>query len=378
MSEVMNKRSQKAYDNLLIHAKNRGWQISDIFRGAKTKILMICPKGHHVMITPDSFKEGHGCRECAGTCPVAAERNHMKLAADLGYEVLGQYKGACTPISMRCPEGHVRSIRPNGFKAGSRCIECAESCPIGAEERYRKLAQDLNWTIKGEYMGTGHHLLMICPEGHQRMITPHRFKRGDRCAECNGLCPTASLRDLTQLAAELNWEILQPYTNANTPILMRCPEGHECRICPGNFKRGKGCAMCHKFHGETLVASALTHLGITFRSEYKIPSTMYRYDFAFNHPNTGHGVIIEFDGKQHFEFNDYFFESIQEFEYRRQIDILKTRTITDLGCKIIRIDHTWVDKSVQEVAKFIGNAIQSPCLFVTTNSAMYQWIYTSL
>ena len=36
---------------------------------------------------------------------------------------------------------------------------------------------------------------------------------------------------------------------------------------------------------------------------------------------------------------------MDKFEPRRDIDRLKTRAITDLGCKIIRIHYTWIDKS---------------------------------
>ena len=42
--------------------------------------------------------------------------------------------------------------------------------------------------------------------------------------------------------------------------------------------------------------------------------------------------------------------------------------------KMIRIDHTWTKKSIDEWTTFIQEAIKSEKMIVTTNNELYSWI----
>lgn len=54
----------------------------------------------------------------------------------------------------------------------------------------------------------------------------------------------------------------------------------------------------------------------------------------------GYKFLVEFDGRQHFEFVELFHKDIQTFRERQQKDIIKTLDAIRLGYNIIRIDYT--------------------------------------
>ena len=82
-------------------------------------------------------------------------------------------------------------------------------------------------------------------------------------------------------------------------------------------------------------------------------------------------IILEWDGQQHFLENDWFKQTLQE---QHEIDILKTQAVMDSGCKMIRIDYTWLSKSIEELGQFILQGIQASEPLVLSNRDMYQWL----
>jgi hypothetical protein len=130
--------------------------------------------------------------------------------------------------------------------------------------------------------------------------------------------------------------------------------------------------VCNGSGGEQLVAAALDLLKLQYISQYSLPGQTFKYDFATG--IKGMNSTIEWDGGQHFRFIEHFHSTQEEFLHRRDCDCQKTKNILNLNCKMIRIDHTWSNKSVQEIAQFIYNALQSNELLILSNSEMYQWL----
>jgi hypothetical protein len=52
------------------------------------------------------------------------------------------------------------------------------------------------------------------------------------------------------------------------------------------------------------------------------------------------GLALEFNGKQHYRYSDYFFSNKKQFEYLKTCDKLKKDMCKKLGIKLIIIDYT--------------------------------------
>lgn len=88
----------------------------------------------------------------------------------------------------------------------------------------------------------------------------------------------------------------------------------------GHINNRSGCPMCSSSKGELACMDYLISLKLAFKPQAQIISLPTRYyDFMFIHNNISY--LLEFDGKQHFEF---FHDDIGNFIQTQTIDILKT------------------------------------------------------
>lgn len=118
-----------------------------------------------------------------------------------------------------------------------------------------------------------------------------------------------------------------------------------------------GCPKCSKSKGEIQCCVTLDKLGIPYQCQYNLPSLpRKRYDIFFIVANNSY--LLEFDGKQHFEFDPHFHKSIRDFHERQQIDIDKTYHAKVSGFKLIRIDYTqlnYIDYHISQAINILNS-----------------------
>jgi len=164
--------------------------------------------------------------------------------------------------------------------------------------------------------------------------------------------------------------LVSAYINSYTPVDVLCEYNHPCLVCPASLQQGYSiCKTCIGSSGEKLVAAALGLLQLNYIKEYVLPGKPFRYDFV-----VGNNTVIEWDGRQHFNFSTFFHKTTKNFLDKQNRDRQKTKDITDLGCKMIRIDYTWGKKSVEELSQCIYLALQSDQKLLVSNPDMYQWL----
>ena len=87
---------------------------------------------------------------------------------------------------------------------------------------------------------------------------------------------------------------------------------------------------------------ALDRFGVSYLTEYVIPSMPgYRYDVFIPICN----LLIEYDGRQHFEFTSFFHKSEEDFKHAQEIDTIKTTRALEGKYNLLRIDYTVSDIS---------------------------------
>ncbi len=135
-------------------------------------------------------------------------------------------------------------------------------------------------------------------------------------------------------------KILEDYQGAHTKILFECEKGHQWRATPGKVKTaGRWCPFCNESHLEREARLFLEENRIVYEREYcieQLPNK--RYDFFFRYEDRL--FLLELDGRQHFDFNPYFYDNQEEFILRQNLDRLKTLTAIEAGYNLIRIDDT--------------------------------------
>lgn len=76
---------------------------------------------------------------------------------------------------------------------------------------------------------------------------------------------------------------------------------------------------------------------IQYIKEYSIPELPFR-KFDFYLPK--YKVLVELDGRQHFEFVEVFHGCYKSLKKSKDVDALKTWVGVKAGYRVIRIDHT--------------------------------------
>ena len=92
--------------------------------------------------------------------------------------------------------------------------------------------------------------------------------------------------------------------------------------------------------GELAIASILKNYNIEFQREYRFhnqPKEIQkcRYDFYIPQSNT----IIEYHGRQHYKFNDYFHKTIDRYLESWHRDILKKEYLEKINVNYIEIKY---------------------------------------
>lgn len=83
------------------------------------------------------------------------------------------------------------------------------------------------------------------------------------------------------------------------------------------------CNRCSQSGGELFISHVLESLNINFKIEVNndFIKNKFRFDFYFEYNNQKY--YLEFDGGQHFEYLNFFHDSIDDFIIRQQKDLFK-------------------------------------------------------
>ena len=143
------------YDYVKEYVESFGYiLISKEYINSRTKLDMICDKGHKCSINWDNFKYGKRCKECNKLNQRKRfQHNYEDVKAyveSLGFSLLSKnYSNRGELLNIKCSEGHEFSMTYKAFKRGGRCVVCSQSKGEREVMRYlRKMNIDYIYNSK--------------------------------------------------------------------------------------------------------------------------------------------------------------------------------------------------------------------------------------
>lgn len=122
------------------------------------------------------------------------------------------------------------------------------------------------------------------------------------------------------------------YISSKVKLTITCYKHGEFTMTPNaHLACRQGCPRCKESKGETRIRKFLQSSGIEFIQEYKIPGSLFRYDFMINDSKT----LIEFQGQQHFKPVERF-GGVDAYRETRRRDALKQRLALENGFVLLR------------------------------------------
>lgn len=370
------KSSKSAEERVIKAAQEKGYTLLTKYVDGKTAIELICSKGHKLSSKPSSILT-RGCNICSNRSKDHAEQEFYQLAQREGYIILSPYINADTPVHLLCPIFHIWKVRPSGFKSsGNRCAKCFGNSPEQAQlDLISKLNND-GYSLIGPYINARTKVEILCPGGHKTFIWPSHYGNGMKCANCPEDRVIRAANRFYKKLEDIGYKALDNYVVNDYKINIMCPNEHIWNTRPNDIIwNDYRCPYCPRTesNGETNVRLYLESQGISFYQEFRIENHPdlegKRFDFYFIYNEQRY--LIEFDGRQHFEFVEYFHETYDNFILGQNSDKIKTQIPLSLGYKIIRIDYTQ-EKSVD---RYIMEALESGQALSLSNEEMYSYLF---
>lgn len=201
------------------------------------------------------------------------------------------------------------------------------------------------------------------------------------CRSCSGVIPWSREKFIEHCSIiykdkfDYSHLVDSDFKNAWTLISIKCNNcGKFFERVLSYFRTGRtGCYYCERgaSKGETLCKEVLNELDINYICEYMFDKNRYRYDFQLCY--NGINYIIEYDGAQHFEYISLFHETIEIFEERREVDVLKTNMCIKNKMVMIRIDYT--NNTFDKVKNHILNGFKLSEGIYVSNPELYSWLF---
>lgn len=110
------------------------------------------------------------------------------------------------------------------------------------------------------------------------------------------------------------------YINNETKGIIICKKHGEFLQTSTNHLRGQGCPACKSSKGEQILDIIFKKHKIVIESQYNIPEIVANYEIDFYLPE--YRLLIEFHGKQHYEYIPFFHDGNYTFEDQKTRDEL--------------------------------------------------------
>lgn len=287
------------------------------------------------------------------------------------YSVLGYYDGANNKIDFKHNKcGYVWKPRPNDFLNGdTRCPDCYGNERKTTEEFKNEVSDlvDDEYIVLGEYNSYNTKILIkhnISDCGNEWEITPSNFFLGRRCPECmlkkNTQSRTKNKEIFKKQFKEVfgdKYQLLSEYKKGKLKVLVKCNKCNNIwRARAQHLINGHGCPSCVVSKGEEKIKRMLEAKNINYKKEYSffdcISPRGYKLRFDFGVFEDGKlKFLIEFNGKQHFEYVDFFHDDFNDYKYRKKCDKIKETYCLSNNIPLIKINY-WDKNNIEEVLNY--------------------------
>lgn len=351
--------------------RDRNGKLLVEYKAERTKVKIECSEGHVWEMLPLSIVKGSWCPECK---KAPFREKLLKAVTARGGKIIREGQKSQEKYLFECQNGHRWEAKQYAITDGHWCPKCMMRDPGDAALRFRQNIEEKGGVVLGTYVNNATKVLVRCINGHEYFALPITVYQGKDCKQCLGIDLDSCSERLKEYIRSRNGVLLSDYKHSAVKVKLKCKKGHIWETKPNSLISAKSwCPRCKESKGEKETITALNELGINYETESRLACTgKKKYDFYFYFE--GNCYFLEFDGIQHFKKNDFFHKTDCEFEYRQNVDRLKTYVALNLGYKVIRIDYCSVDR----IKEIIVEALNSERDLYLSDPNMYDWLFTGL
>lgn len=271
-----------------------------------------------------------------------------------------EYINSIEKVKIICPDHGPFWVRPD---AHVRKVGCPV-CNGGVKYNISTFISKANILHKNkydysevEYINSSKKVKIICPIHSAFFMRPANHLSGQECPSCSGVKKNDT-QNFILLAKKVHLDRYDytnvDYKNNRSKVEIICKTHGNFLQNPKDHINGHGCKLCNFSRGELMVESKLKILDIEFIKEKKFEDCVgiggSKLPFDFYLPK--YNIVIEFDGRQHYEPVDKFggekaFDILKKNDERREIWCRQN------NIKLFRIKWNNIENTISELYKEI-------------------------
>lgn len=297
----------------------------------------------------------------------------IKLHGDLYDYSKVEYIDSVSKVIIICRKHGCFYQVPNSHLCGSGCPKCGLIKNNKNRSGDTKLFVDRSLIVYGNrydyskvsYVNAHYKVIIGCLVHGDFKVDPNNFLRGHGCGKCYH--ENRKAQDFIEKFKKVHGDLYDyskiQYVNNNTKICINCKKHGDFWQLPRIHHSGHGCPICSSSKGEQLIGNWLDNHSIKYDRSYifsdlrGLRNKPLRFDFYIEEL----GVLIEFDGQQHYEpvrFNGMSEKlAISKFERTCECDLLKDVYARQKGIYLLRISYTHI-KNLDNILKKLLNRKQ--------------------
>lgn len=300
-------KTSESFNNELKQKYGSKYELLSEYIDSKSKVLILNNECRHKYeISPDNLLRGKGCPKCRHKSLSNARKNNtediiLMIKKTIGeqYEYINGYKNSKSKIRIKHNEcNKVFEISFNSLYKGR--------CYCGCEKREKILKK-------------------LDDESHSRS--------NDRIT-----CKNDFIKYINK-HAKREYIVVGEFTKSINKIKMihkKC--GKETMISPHSFKNGVRCLNCNEYKGEKKVKDFLNRNDIEFIEQFRFDDCRYKKPLPFDFYLPKLNVLIEFDGEQHDRPIERW-GGEKAFILQKKRDLIKDEYCINKKIKLIRIKY---------------------------------------
>ncbi len=359
-------------ESIKIHGEGKYDYTDTIFINKNKKFKLKCINGHNFETTyRGHIKEKYNCLECSRINNSKKKlEEHAKEFESKSKNIHGnrydyskvEYRGVLEPVTIICGD-HKFIITPNMHLSGQGCKFCNEKLIKEGKPSLNVKVERKNeiWTTESfiekakkipnnnydyslvNVKSINEKITIICKEGHVYQQGIYEHLEGMNCKICESNKMTKIRCLTTEQFIENSKRIFglhkfnyskTIYINTNTKLTLICNEkNHEFKKKPSRHYSSLGCPYCVN-KSEAILYEYLKIININIIYQFYLKQIEQIKKNPFDFCIEELKLIIELDGRQHFEYVSKFKQSVED---RQKSDFIKMMHALNNGYSIIRI-----------------------------------------
>ena len=329
-----------------------------------TKICIICPVHGEFWMTPQNHLNNPiGCHQCGKYSRKDGKEKFIQKAESIHGDKFNyskvEYVNSKTKVLITCKVcGHSFLQMPYSHLAGFGCPYCAGLAKHTTESFIQKAKQihgDKYDYSKVDYVNNKTKVLITCKVcGAEFWQAPDNHLKGCGCPECRYIEQRLTTEQFIEKAKQVHGDKYDyskvDYKNCSTKVCIICPKHGEFWQIPSIHLSGKGCPECNTSKGEERIKKFLDENEVNYIHDKQSLEFLRQMRPDFYLPD--YNLVVEYDGKQHFEANEMF-GGEEGFEERQKMDELKDQLCEEHGIKVVRISYS----EYNNIESILNNAL---------------------